>query len=177
MTDHHPLLSGEVKVALSRRATLRSLVNQLADEQPPALRFEPHVTLYHPVALDRPLDEVVASLRSLASHVKGPLRLELLPAQGGQHYYQSVLAPVVPDEALLALRAAAEASWGPIEKPYFTHLSLLYGDLDDERRACIAKGVNELRALPKALELDSVVLVRAVGRADEWEVVHREALG
>jgi 2'-5' RNA ligase len=153
------------------------LINQLADEEPPTLRFEPHVTLYHPIALDSPLDEVVALLRRLASHVKCQLRLELLPAQGGQHYYQSVLAPVVPNEALLALRAAAEASWGPIEKPYFAHLSLLYGDLDDGRRAGVAKGVNELGALPTGLELDSVVLVRAVGRADEWEVVHREVLG
>jgi hypothetical protein len=55
-------------------------------------------------------------------------------------------------------------------------MSLLYGDISDERRRELARAANELGGLPRVVRMEEVVVVRAKGRADEWEIAHRERL-
>jgi 2'-5' RNA ligase len=100
------------------------------------------------------------------------LCVSLQPAQAGTHYYQSVLAPVSPDEALSRLREACEKAFKWKGKGvYFPHLSLLYGDLDKERRDELAQKVNEEMTLVGNVEIEEIAVVDCTGTADQWETV------
>lgn len=100
------------------------------------------------------------------------LSLSLRPAQAGTHYYQSVLAPVSPDEALSRLREACEKAFKWEGKGvYFPHLSLLYGDLDKERRDELAQKVNEEMTLVGKVEIEEIAVVDCTGTTDQWKTV------
>jgi 2'-5' RNA ligase len=100
------------------------------------------------------------------------LSLSLQPAQAGTHYYQSVLAPVSPDEALSRLREACEKGFKWEGKGvYFPHLSLLYGDLDKGRRDELAQKVNEEMTLEGNVEIEEIAVVDCTGTAVQWKTV------
>jgi hypothetical protein len=100
------------------------------------------------------------------------LSLSLQPAQAGTHYYQSVLAPVSPDEALSRLRDTCENAFKWEGKGvYFPHSSLLYGDLDKERRDELAQKVNEEMTLAGSVEIEEIAVVDCTGTADQWKTV------
>ena len=100
------------------------------------------------------------------------LSLSLQPAQAGTHYYQSVLAPVSSDDALSRLREACEKAFKWEGKGvYFPHLSLLYGDLDKERRDVLAQKVNEEMTLVGEVEIEEIAVVDCTGSADQWKTV------
>lgn len=109
---------------------------------------------------------------SKASLKDNKLSLSLKPAQAGTHYYQSVLAPVAPDEQLSRLREACQNAF-KVEglAVYFPHLSLLYGDLDKERRDELAKRVNEEMTLVGDVEIEEIAIVDCTGTADQWKTV------
>jgi hypothetical protein len=100
------------------------------------------------------------------------LSLSLKPAQAGTHYYQSVLAPVQPDEALSRLREACQSTF-KLEglAVYSPHLSLLYGDLDKERRDELAKKVNDEMTLIGDVGIEEIQVVDCTGTADQWKTV------
>ena len=54
---------------------------------------------------------------------------------------------------------------------YFPHLSLLYGDLDKERRDELAKKVNEEMDLRGNVEVEEIAVVDCTGTADQWKTV------
>ena len=129
---------------------------------------------------DRPLDELVQAVRNILSKLRAShpsyegMKLDLLPAQKGTFYFQSVLAPVDPIPQLVDLNAACQKEFGPSSKPYFPHLSLLYGDISAERRnelSALVNGGLEVGKVPKSLEIKEAVFVRCEGPADGWEVV------
>lgn len=101
----------------------------------------------------------------------------ILPAQAGETYYQSVLAPIQLNEALLALRRSCEEEFGfDMPSSYIPHLSLLYGDLSRETRNDIAGRVNsQSNPLPRTVNLGEVVVVHVRGTAEEWKMVARMA--
>jgi len=101
----------------------------------------------------------------------------ILPAQAGETYYQSVLAPIQLNEALLALRKSCEEEFGfDMPSSYIPHLSLLYGDLSRETRNDIAGRVNsQSNPLPRTVNLGEVVVVHVRGTAEEWKMVARMA--
>lgn len=109
-----------------------------------------------------------------AKHDAKDWTLGLGPAQTGEKYYQSVLAPVKPTASLLALRDGCEEKWGPSAKEYFPHLSLFYGYASPERREQIARKANEGFGevqLVGEVEIGEIVVVDSRGTADEWKVV------
>lgn len=152
------------------------MINDLSRSLPGSPTFAPHVTLLAPVALSVPVWEVMTTLQKAINDASSRcslrgLQLELQPAQGGSHYFQSVLAPITPTDPLLILRRACEDAFS-IHRPtpYFPHLSLLYGDITDQERSDIADRVNRENRLPSAISVEEVVLVKALGKVQDWEI-------
>jgi 2'-5' RNA ligase len=137
--------------------------------------FSPHITLLHPISKSIPVDEITSLLSQCVKEAAlkdNKLSLSLQPAQAGTHYYQSVLAPISPDEALSQLRQACEVTFKWEGKGvYFPHLSLLYGDLDKERRDELAQKVNEEMTMAGNVEIEEIAVVDCTGTTDQWKTV------
>lgn len=165
---------------------LSKLITYLSSLETSSPTFLPHITLWYPVPIDTPVETIKSTLTSIVSSLKAEyalsdLNLDLRPAQTGEQYFQSVLAPVNPTEALLAIRRACEAEWGPSTKEYFPHLSLFYGDETQERREEIAKVANEQKGgekgeLVNSLKVGEIVVVDVRGSAGGWKVMGRVKL-
>lgn len=127
--------------------------------------------------------------------------LELLPAQSGTSYFQSVLAPVKPTATLLSLReqtvAAFSSSGSSPPSPslaplsdskekrgkkddYFPHLSLFYGDCTQQKRDEIASVANKddptLGSGRARVTIKELGIVRCAGKVEEWEHVDNVVL-
>ena len=70
------------------------------------------------------------------------------------------------------LREACEKAfkWGG-KGVYFPHLSLLYGDIDRERRDELAHKVNEEMTLVGKVEIEEIAVVDCTGTTDQWKTV------
>ena len=161
---------------------LDALIKGVAKHQHNSPSFEPHITLWYPIAITTSPEEIVTALRDIVSQWKSQtgadkpgLPLELGDPQTGEYYYQCVLAPVQPTDALLALRRIVEAKWGPTTKEYFPHLSLMYGDVEEAEREKVA---HELQAanVPRSITCSMIAVVDSRGPADQWKIVDRVQL-
>jgi hypothetical protein len=133
--------------------------------QPTSPHFEPHVTLYHPIALDHELDMLISKLSDICLQMPNELRLNINTAETGTSYYQSVLAAVQRHGALALLRRLCEQTFGPLDKPFFAHLSLKYGDMDQHLRSSIAAQSD----IPCPLVIEGITIMRLVGPVGSWE--------
>jgi 2'-5' RNA ligase len=141
--------------------------------------FFPHITLLSPKnALRDSASDIQAALERAVQSTphRGPMEMTLNAPAPGTFYYQCVLAPVEPTERLSALRAATEEECNDHPKVFFPHLSLLYGDLADERKAEICAEAAKRVAFPVKITVKEAVVVDANGTAEEWKVVARVKL-
>ena len=159
------------------RDTAVDVIQDLIKAQPESPAFDPHVTLLHPISKSIPIEKITTTLQNIAQSLDlraKPLWLNLGPAQGGTFYYQSVLAPVnlKSDDTLSGLRSACEEAFDLKNlKPYFPHLSLLYGDLSSERRDELAKTVTDAGKLPTSLTIKEILVVDCTGVTKDWKTV------
>ena len=150
------------------------LIQRLATARTDSPTFTSHITLLHPIPITTPLSDLLTSLRDVITkvsqhHSLHNLSLSILPAQGGNHYYQSVFAPVHPHPALSALREACAQAFGIDAPKYSPHLSLLYGDLTGEERKGIAHRVNAQRDdLLQRISVRGIALVKVQGLVEDW---------
>lgn len=147
--------------------TFAGEITRLAQLDPVSPIFEPHVTLYHPIPLDRPTDSIIDTVKECIAGMPGEVRLSVKSAQTGTSYYQSILAAIQRHDELEALRRRCEQAFGPLEKPYFAHLSLKYCDGDQEVRSKIAAQSN----LACEIAIRGVALMRLDGIVNEWQEV------
>lgn len=154
-------------------APLRRIIDDLSGTEATSPAFDPHVTLAHPISLDESVETIERVIKEALQEVDGQaLDLELQPAENGETYYQSVLAPVRLVSQLTKLRKACMQAFGiESRKAYSPHLSLLYGDLTDTRRRELAGLVNEPSPFPSIVRFDRISIVSTVGLASEWQVV------
>ncbi|ORY27793.1 2',3'-cyclic-nucleotide 3'-phosphodiesterase [Naematelia encephala] len=140
--------------------------------------FEPHVTLFGSLpAHSKPATIIPAVHRAIQSWGSGAgyhLSLRRQPAQPGELYYQSVLAPIIPQDSLLGLRKSCEKELRlDMDKPYFPHLSLFYGDLSQSRREELALEAERTGLIPDELSFEEIALVSVEGVVKDWKVVAR----
>ncbi|WWD08755.1 hypothetical protein V865_006868 [Kwoniella europaea PYCC6329] len=161
----------------------QNLITDLASLEQPSPVFSPHITLIHPIPLSTRLRDIHAGVKQAikttsSKHSLEKFTVDLNPAQKGDKYYQSVLAPVnLPNEALSSLREAVEDVFALKNLPeYFPHLSLFYGGVSPKRRDEIAKIANEKIGELGKVEIGEIAIVSCVGTAEKWEVVGREKL-
>lgn len=159
------------------RDTAIDVIQDLIKAEPDSPAFDPHITLQHPISKSIPIETITTTLQNIAQSLdlRGKsLWLNLGPAQGGTFYYQSVLAPVnlKLEDTLSALRSACEEAFElKNAKPYFPHLSLLYGDLSSERRDELAKTVNDAGKLPASVTIKEILVVDCTGVTKDWKTV------
>jgi len=159
---------------------LQALIRDLAGLEAGAPTFQPHITLLSPKnrlcdsasGIQEALERAVAA----TPRARGPMQLTLEKPEPGTFYYQCVLAPVVPTEELLALREYTERACEDQPPMYFPHLSLLYGDLTDERKRELCDEAAKRHSFPLRITVKEAVVVDVNGVADEWKVVARVAL-
>lgn len=162
---------------------LDHLIRELAASQLGSPIFSPHVTLLHPIASSWPLVAIVSAVHQAVASIRQQhsafdWSLDVMPAQRGEQYYQSVIAPMRPHPALTKLRKACEEHFGLKDLPtYLPHLSLIYGDLSGEARKEIATRANSgPDQLPAVMRFQDIAVVKVEGLVEDWEIVARVPL-
>ncbi|KAL1920588.1 uncharacterized protein VTP21DRAFT_965 [Calcarisporiella thermophila] len=146
-------------------------------------RFDPHVTLLSPIKATP--DEIRAAFDGIRRSIdpglggKRIVRIGIKEIVTKPLHYQCVVLHVGGDN-LQPLYDATELAFYGKKTPYFSHLSLVYGDLSEETRREIADYVERgewfrddtesdwRKAL--SFEADRVLIVDTSGRPEEWSI-------
>jgi 2'-5' RNA ligase superfamily len=134
--------------------------------------FAPHVTLAGTIPA---VPEVVAGVLAEVTAGVVPFEVRLTAVGWEPVFFRSLYLRAEPSERLTALRAAARRALR-LEPAPDPHLSLLYADLDEERKPAIAAGL-EL-ALPMTITVDAAEVWGDFRTpAADWRRLARVALG
>lgn len=115
--------------------------------------FAPHVTLGRTVEAE---PDTVAGVLAGVTAGAAPFAVRLTAVGYEPVFFRSLYLRAEPSVALTALRGTAERAFGlePAPEP---HLSLLYADLDEERKPAIAAGLGARGlALPMTIRVDAI---------------------
>jgi hypothetical protein len=111
--------------------------------------FAPHVTLAGVIPA---VPEVVAGVLAEVTAEVAPFEVRLTGVEREPVFYRALYLRAEPSARLTALREGARRALR-LEPAPDPHLSLLYADLDEERKPAIAAGL-EL-ALPMTIRIDA----------------------
>ncbi|MGE5241783.1 MAG: 2'-5' RNA ligase family protein [Bacteroidota bacterium] len=138
------------------------------------LAFEPHVTLLNGLAGDR--DDLRRRTRALAEAL-APFEARLLEVAWRDEYYRCLFVEVVRSRALLDAHALAGKIFDKrVETDFYPHLSLVYGDLDENQKGNIANDVG--RHIDERLTIGELALYDTGGATPAaWRCVERCHLG
>lgn len=143
--------------------------------------FQPHVSLV--AGLMEPIEEIQPKFQELCRSLPR-LRARVDDVVAGSLYFQSVYCKLAtgdePDGVVAANKAAQDALAPPPaggeRAPYMPHLSLVYGDFDDETRARAASAVRD-DLVGMEFEIDRVQLWSTQGFVADWYMVEECVLG
>ncbi len=130
------------------RDRLAAVIADLAARQGGPV-FAPHVTLARNVEAE---PDAVAGLLAEVTAGVAPFEMRLTGIGYEPVFFRSLYLRAEPSARLTALRGAAERALG-LEPAPDPHLSLLYADLDEERKPAIAAGLG--LALPMTIRVDA----------------------
>ena len=144
--------SGEVFQTLSR--TIRKLATELN-----TVVFEPHVTLV--ANLNGSEQELAERGEELSGQIK-PFKIFLTEPAYQDEYFKCVFLRVEKTQSIMNANACAGRIFKRPQEIYEPHVSLVYGDLPEERKKLI------IRDLPENVKTDfeakTVYLIRADSR-------------
>lgn len=132
-------------------------------------RFAPHLTLAGGI---RSTDIAAGKLRQLAREI-GTVEIRPLRLVTREEFFRCIVIEVELGDELIRARRSAERLFDLTPEEFWPHISLVYGELDEEtRRATVAK-----LALPldpfRAAALESAEIA---GSPEKWRVRDRIAL-
>lgn len=146
---------------------LEQTIKKYAQRYEDAPRFEPHVTVLGGIEGDQSvLEENVRSLTE--SQVS--FDIDFTKVQCSTTRHQCVFLLVKPSIELLSLRQILSESFGMSGKMYVPHLSLIYSDMNIEKRLEVVDSIG-LSSLPRTAHIDTVALVKTTGGAPEWKLI------
>ena len=149
----------------SRETRLAKIIDGLSEEWGTP-RFAPHVTLLGNLRGSE--REILAEAECLAAELE-PVPLRSLELGWSDQFYRAFYLVVQKQPALLrAHAAAADAFRRAPEREYFPHLSLAYGDLNEEQRRQARSAVGQDFGSCRAERLD---VVRTTGPPESWETL------
>jgi 2'-5' RNA ligase len=135
--------------------------------------FPPHVTLIS--GLMAPAADVLASAAAIARAI-GPVSIRLDGVAGTDEYFRCLYARVEPTEALLAAHARAAREFGVRPDPdYLPHLSLVYGSLEPDVEAALARELEE--PAHESFDVRRLHVWRTMGEVDAWAQIGAFDLG
>ena len=111
--------------------------------------FAPHVTL---AGVTPAVPDVVAGVLAEVTAGVAPFEVRLTGVEWEPVFYRALYLRAEPSARLTALRAGARRALR-LEPAPDPHLSLLYADLDEERKPAIAAGLD--LALPMTIRIDA----------------------
>lgn len=130
--------------------------------------FIPHITLAG--SIDLPADETASRIADLATRL-APIPLQLTDVGWTDDYYRCLFIRAECSPKLLAAHQAACAALGRRpETDFMPHLSLVYGNLDAERKAQVVDSIG--RHFDVTTEASRVGLCLAVGEPEQWRLIH-----
>ncbi|XXX79826.1 2'-5' RNA ligase family protein [Sorangium sp. So ce134] len=154
------------------RARLQELIEALARETGgPA--FAPHLTLVSGLRGDGGAQAARLGKLEGALH---PVELRMRGPATGASRHQCVFLDVAPTEPLAALRRAAQAALGAGDGPFRPHVSLVYGDLPDDRRRSLAADPRVLSLAHDRWRAERLELWAVDGPTERWRCVEGVAL-
>jgi 2'-5' RNA ligase superfamily protein len=134
--------------------------------------FAPHVTLARTVPA---VPDVVAGVLAEVTAGVGPFEVALTGVGYEPVFFRSLYLRAGPSAPMTALRGAAARALR-LEPAPDPHLSLLYADLDEERKPAIAAGLD--LALPMTIRVDAAeVWGDSREDAGRWRRLARVPLG
>lgn len=130
--------------------------------------FEPHITILS--GLRRGETELIQLTDTLAGSLS-PFTVHLTKMGYHDHYYQSLFMKVKKTDSFITAQQTAEKLFGcSTNESYFPHLSLLYGDVDEQEKRRI------LNTMGKSYNLEfpvhSLLLIKTEGEVDDWKKIH-----
>lgn len=129
-------------------------------------RFAPHVTLLGSVSGIE--DQILAESERLAAQLD-PVALRFLELGWSDQFYRAFYVVVEKQPPLLRAHAAAARVFRRSPDPdYLPHLSLAYGDLEDEQKLRARRVVERDFGTCRAERLD---VVRTTGPPESWETL------
>jgi 2'-5' RNA ligase len=141
--------SGEVFETLSQ--TIRKLATELN-----TVVFEPHVTLL--ANLDGSEQELAERGEELSDQIK-PFKISLTEPAYQDEYFKCVFLRVEKTQSVMNANACAGRIFKRPQEIYEPHVSLVYGDLLEERKKLIMPGLPE--DVRTDFEANIVYLIRA----------------
>jgi 2'-5' RNA ligase len=147
------------------RARLAEIIDRLSEEYH-SPRFNPHLTLVHPI----PVDSIEDRLTMLAEQT-GDLELWPEEVATGDDFYHCVFVPVVLTERLIGTRQTAERVFSVPATPFLPHMSLIYADVEPRERLKIARGAGFSR--PGPIRVAAIEAVDVSGPVEKWRVIAR----
>lgn len=149
------------------RTRLAAIIDRLSEEYR-SPRFNPHLTLLHPV----PADQIEDRLRVLAGKA-GNLELSPEEVTTGEDFYHCVYVRVALTERLVEARHEAERVFSVPASPFLPHMSLIYADLDQRERMKIARDAGLDWRDP--IGVAAIEAVDVSGSVEKWRVLARAA--
>jgi 2'-5' RNA ligase len=135
-------------------------------------RFIPHITLAG--SIDLPADEIVSRAANLATRLAS-IPLRLTDVGWTEEYYRCLFIRAEHSPELLAAHHAACTDLGRApDAEFMPHLSLVYGNLTEDRKAQIVNDIGQRYDI--ATDANRIGLCLAAGSPEQWRLIRTFAL-
>lgn len=148
----------------------KRIIDSLSDEFA-APKFEPHITVVG--SIKKSVDEIQNVLKIITAE-SDPMSLYLTETGYLDSYYRSLFVHVAPNDALLTLREKCLTRLKMDHHPYVPHVSLLYKELEVNRKQKIIERVGkrfDLVFIP-----DKLYLMQTGGSPENWKEIMQISL-
>lgn len=149
-----------------QRNQLQEQIERLSREHGTPL-FNPHITLLG--GLQKPSEILIPPLQTLASFTN-PFTVSLDEVGYRQRFYQCLFIHANPSDLLTNLRNKALQLFNTTRGDYMPHLSLLYGDMSQERKQEIISDIGS--SFDIHLGIKKITLVKTNGKPKGWKRIH-----
>lgn len=135
--------------------------------------FKPHITLLGQIQKQE--SDILGGFELLANSLQ-PFRVHLNHPEHQDNIFRSLYLKVAPEEPLRQMYREALALFGQEGdiRAFLPHVSLLYGQLDIDRKQAL---INESPPLDFEGELDRITLMKTEGHPDHWQQIVEVKLG
>lgn len=135
--------------------------------------FEPHITLLG--GLTGMEEDLRRRTHALATAIEA-FEVRLVKATWRDEYYRCLFVEVARSRALQAAHEAARQQFDRrLDAGFYPHLSLVYGDLDEKKKAEILDDIG--RSFDESIRIEDLALYETSGLPPAWRCVERAGLG
>lgn len=146
--------------------------------------FQPHLTLFSPIYADSD-KHAIEQVRSYVDKLHQQkidsnlsfLSIDIGKLATGNTYHQCILLEATHSQPFYDANSIARKHWNVSDRrPFYPHVSLVYGDFTTERKTAMAAEVSSV--LPETMDRLSfaatdIRIIETVGSSDQWRDVAR----